>query len=147
MTHTPLRSLAIALSAMAIQCLAADSVRVTYHPGYPLPGLSTERVEVVVTRSFTWPGSDAEIDKYFNSVTKIVAQLEQRSNCGVMPIHSPTVTVRIDQGDHTFSRVCAVLGTGAPMRLNASPEEVAHDQAFERLLKLTVERSNALLLQ
>jgi hypothetical protein len=33
------------------------------------------------------------------------------------------------------------------MRLNASPEEVAHDQAFERLLKLTVERSNALLLQ
>jgi hypothetical protein len=67
-----LQLLAIPLSAFALHCSAADSVRLTYNPGYPLPGISTERAEILVTRTFTWPGSNAEIDKYFNAVSEIL---------------------------------------------------------------------------
>jgi len=138
--------LAVALLAIALQCSAADSVRLTYNPGYPLPGLSTERTEVVVTRTFTWPGSSAEIDKYFNAVSEIVTVLEQ-SNCGVLAIHAPTVTVRIDLGDRSLSLECALSASGVPTDIDAPPGQLVQKQAFDRLLKLTIERSNAMLRQ
>jgi hypothetical protein len=64
-----------------------------------------------------------------------------------MAIHSPTVTVRIDLGDRSLSRECALSASGVPTDIDAPPEQLVHKKAFERLLKLTVERSNAMLRQ
>ena len=140
-----LHFLAIALLFTGLQCYAADSVRITYDPGYPPPGVSTERAVVLVNRTFTWPGSDAEIDKYFNAVAEIVAILE-KTNCPPA-MHSPTVSVQIDLGDRSLSRECGLSATGVSTSIGASAGELANKQALERLLKLTIERSNALLRQ
>jgi len=46
-----------------------------------------------------------------------------------------------------LSRECALSASGVPTDIDAPPEQLVHKKAFERLLKLTVERSNAMLRQ
>jgi hypothetical protein len=144
MVPAQLRWSAIALLGIAFQSAAADSVRITYRSGYPLPGLSSEASEVVVDRPTTWPESRAEVDLYFLSVVDLANQIAQQPDCGAMPLHTPTVTIQVQVGALALSRVCPYSLTGVPSRIGATADELAHNAAFERLLALTIQRTRAL---
>jgi hypothetical protein len=139
-----LRLTVLALSFTSMTCLADDSVRLTYRPGYPPPGVSTTHADVVVSRTFEWKGAKGEIDLYFGAVAELIDLLEKQKDCGPMPIHAPTVTVNVNMGSRHFRRECAVEKSRIPVFENATPQQLAQNQAFEQLLRLTIERSNAM---
>ena len=138
-----LRLAFLALIVVALLCVADDSVRLTYKPGYPLPGTSTAHAETTVRRTSEWKGAQGDIDSYFATVSDLVARLGKQPDCGPMPIHAATVTVDVSVGSMTFWRECAMEHLRIPIAQAATPRQLEHNLAFERLVTLTIERSNA----
>jgi hypothetical protein len=136
--RTRLRICLGAVIASAFACNAADSVRVTFRPGYPLHGVSEASAQVEVSRTSKGSYGEAEIDRYFTAIKSALAEIGPEKFCTFFAVDVSTVMIQIDLSGSARSLECT-RGTGT--NASSSPEE----RAFNRIVQLTLEQAQRTL--
>ena len=139
-----LRELMAAIVACAISnAVAGDVVRLKYRPGLPPTGVSVETAEVVVEREGKSRYTVAEVDRYFTAIKNILAEVEDKASCTLFGVDMPVIEVYITLEGRSLKLECNPL----PLNSTISPEEThpesSRQRAFQRIVKLTVDRAIA----
>lgn len=130
-------SVSIILTAGTVS--AEDYVRVKYMPGFPLPNESMETVDIEIKRMPSIPGSpQVDVDRYFDSVSKILAEDKIRTDWGLLAIDAPSVRVDISIADKKISLAATYTSKGI-IDTAPGPDERPR-RALQEILKLTLKR-------
>jgi hypothetical protein len=158
----------LALTGLALAACAGDAVTIRYLGGQPLPGKSSETVDLRITRFNSAPVSAAakqEIDRYFENVSAALAAGGVTGDWQLAIPDAPSIEITIEIGGkklqlvscHTLlelDRTTLVTERGAEavtaqtrtaLLANQSESFRRHRLAFEKILRLTLERSGARL--
>lgn len=162
--HAVLVGLAI-LSAPAF-ARAQDTVSIRYLPGYPLPGRSTERLDVRVERTgSSTKAGEQEIDRFFAQVEATLSQYRVVRDWQMAIPDAPSIEIAVDVNGRRIRLVSAHLPlernpghvvterglealnqrTRDSVLAQQSEEFRRHRLAFEKLLELTLQRTRAQL--
>lgn len=121
---------------------AGESVTITYDPGYPSPGVSSDATRFVISRE---AGMNAQqvraVDAYFDAVRKILGEAPLPSSCCVTPVDSPTIEIDISLDTKVYQLTFANGGAaGLELPVNPTFEQRRAASVMERILKVSEER-------
>jgi hypothetical protein len=159
------------LLSLILLCITAfahadDKVRIRYLPGYPLPGQSSERVDVRVERTgHSAKAGDQDVDRFFDLVRATLFEYRIDRDWQIAVPDAPSIEISIDLNGHQLRLVSAHIPVERSANLvvtergiealnrrardavlsEQSEEFRRHRLAFDRLLELTLARTRARL--
>src|SRR5436190_22461935 len=82
---------------------AEDLVNVRFYPGYPSPNMSSEFMQLSVSRiPAAVPAEKWDIDRYFDTVQRVLLEGEVPASWGVIAVDAPFVTIEVALGETHF---------------------------------------------
>ena len=135
------RTVVTVLSVVPLYCGATDLVRVSYDFNYPAAGISNERASVSVSRDLKGRMGDVAVDRFFDAIDAALVDLGSNSVCEVSAIHAPFVEIDITLNDRKVTFRCAYSDRGVSIPIGATEKQIREAQAFDKIVKLTLDRA------
>lgn len=124
--------------------LAQDTVRLKYLPAYPPPNVSSEFVEIVVTRISGYQrGEELGVDRYFAEIEKILVDHRITTNWERVIVHAPSVHAEINIGGKKLTLGSSYSASGMDSLPDQDGVNDRHRLALEAIIELTTRRAAA----
>jgi hypothetical protein len=132
------------------EAVAADSIRISYDSGYPIPSLSSQALQILITRVPTGdvrPDNPTEIDSYFANIQRILDVAHTPVHWSPpQALHVPRVTVEIENGGRKYTLNTSYGVDGPELPLASSESDRRQLVALKEIIRLTTARLGPLLL-